>query len=69
MIQIPEIYFQEFWQVSINSKLILFFLGIHYNNINSSGFFLHMFDFNTQICGNSSGIKQEKIKHQLQSHR
>lgn len=39
MIQIPEIHFQEFWQVFITSKLLLFFLGIHYNNINSSGFF------------------------------
>lgn len=38
MIQIPEINFQEFWQVFVTSKLLLVFLGIHYNNINSGGF-------------------------------
>lgn len=38
MIQIPEIHFKEFWQVFMTSKLLLVFLGIHYNNINSGGF-------------------------------
>lgn len=37
MIQIPEIHFQEFWQIFITNKLLLVFLGIHYN-INSGGF-------------------------------
>lgn len=61
MIQIPEIYFQEFWQVSINTKLILFFLGIHYNNINSSGFFLHMFDFIPKSVGIPLVLNRTKL--------
>lgn len=38
MVQIPEIHFQEFWQVFVTSELLLVFLGINYSNINNSRF-------------------------------